>query len=39
MTTDLYAIALCFSSLALIYVVCELFELCKKIDKELEDVS
>jgi len=38
MTTDLYAIALCFSVVALIYVVCELFELCKKIDEELEDV-
>ena len=29
MSADLYAIALCFSVAALIYVVCELLALCK----------
>jgi len=31
-------IVIIVASFALVYVVCELFELCKKIDEELEDV-
>jgi len=38
MTTDIYAIALCFSVVALVYVSCELLGWCIKLDEELEDV-
>jgi len=32
------AVVIVVMAIGFVYVVCELFELCKKIDKELEDV-
>lgn len=36
MSIDIIAISLCFFSIALVYVVCELLSVCKRIDEELK---